>query len=130
MDPAPIALPLLIALAAGLIGLAVGSFLGVLVLRLPHRQPVAMARSQCPHCGHVLRPGELIPVASWLIQRRRCRACGATLSAFYPVMELAAAAVAIGAAVFLPWPESIFACLAGWALLVAVGLAVGLADRL
>ena len=123
-------LPLLIALAAGLVGLAVGSFLGVLVLRLPHRQPVAMARSQCAHCGHVLRPGELIPVASWLIQRRRCRSCGAKLSAFYPVMELAAAAVAVGASVFIPWPESIFACLAGWALLVAAGLGLRLPDRL
>lgn len=122
--------PLLIALAAGLVGLAVGSFLGVLVLRLPRRQPVAMARSQCAHCGHVLRPGELIPVASWLIQRRRCRCCGARLSAFYPIMELAAAAVAIGTLLVLPWPESILACLSGWVLLAAAGLGLRLPDRL
>jgi leader peptidase (prepilin peptidase)/N-methyltransferase len=122
--------PALITLAAGLVGLAVGSFLGVLVLRLPRRRPVAMARSQCPHCGRVLTAWELIPILSWLIQRRRCRACGAKLSAFYPLMELAASGIAVAAVSFAPWPESILACIAGWALLVAAGLVARLADRL
>jgi len=120
----------LIALAAGLVGLTVGSFLGVLVLRLPRREPVAMARSACPHCGRVLKPMELVPLASWLIQRRRCRGCGARLSAFYPLMELLAAAVAIAAVALMPWPESIAVCVAGWTLLVAAGLALRLAGRL
>src|ERR1044072_1670869 len=79
------------ATAAGLVGLAIGSFLGVLVLRMPQGRPVAMARSACPHCGRVLGPGELIPVVSWLVQRRRCRGWGTKLAVFCPGIELSAA---------------------------------------
>lgn len=109
---------------AALLGLLVGSFLGVLVLRLPKRMPVVAGRSACPHCGHVLGPFELVPLASWLIQRRRCRACGHALSAFYPAMEIAAAAVAGGIAILVPWPAMAPAILLGWALLVPAAWAM------
>lgn len=105
------------------IGLAVGSFLTTLVLRLPRRQPIVLARSACPQCGHRLRPVELIPVLSWLIQRRRCRACGVRISAFYPVMELAAAFVAGVAARWLSGPALVAACLSGWCLVLLLGWA-------
>lgn len=114
----------LAATAAGLVGLAIGSFLGVLVLRLPQGRPVAMARSACPYCGRVLRPSEMIPVLSWLVQRRRCRGCGTKLPIFYPAIELSAAAVAVMAVVLLPWPLSAAACLGGWGLLGLSALAV------
>lgn len=104
-------------LVALLVGLAVGSFLSVLVLRLPKREPVIWARSRCMRCGHRLTPVELIPLLSWLMQRRRCRACGGAISAFYPTMEIAAALVCVAAAALLPWPALVGACVLGWGLL-------------
>jgi leader peptidase (prepilin peptidase)/N-methyltransferase len=109
---------------AAIVGLLVGSFLGTLVLRLPKRMPVVAGRSACPHCGHVLGPLELIPLVSWVVQRRRCRACGHALSAFYPAMEIAAAAVAGGIAMLVPWPLLVPAILGGWALLVPAAWAI------
>lgn len=103
--------------AAALLGLVVGSFLSVLVVRLPKGEPVAMVRSCCPRCGHQLEAMELIPLLSWLIQRRKCRACGGEISAFYPAMEIAAALVAVAAAALVPWPMTIAAGLLGWVLL-------------
>jgi leader peptidase (prepilin peptidase) / N-methyltransferase len=114
----------LAATAAGLVGLAIGSFLGVLVLRLPRGRPVAMARSACTQCGRVLGPGELVPVVSWLVQGRRCRGCGTKLALFYPAIELASGAVAAAAVVLVPWPLSAAACLAGWGLVGLIALAV------
>lgn len=110
--------------AAALVGLVVGSFLGTLVLRPPKRLPVVTGRSACPHCGHRLGALELVPLVSWLVQRRRCRACGHPISVFYPAMEIAAAAVAVLCAVLMPWPFAIAACIAGWALIVAAARAI------
>jgi prepilin signal peptidase PulO-like enzyme (type II secretory pathway) len=102
---------------SAVIGLLVGSFLATLVLRLPKREPIVFARSACPRCGHVLGPGELIPVLSWLLQGRRCRACGVPISGFYAVMEIASALVAGAAVWFAPWPEYLVLGFAGWAAL-------------
>lgn len=103
--------------AAALFGLVIGSFLSVLVTRLPRGEPVGMVRSRCPRCGHELSPAELIPLASWLVQRGRCRACGGGISLFYPAMEIAAALVAVAASALFPWPDFVAVCLLGWALL-------------
>ena len=51
----------------------VGSFLGVLVVRLPAGRPVGLARSACPHCGVTLGAVDLVPLASWVALRGRCR---------------------------------------------------------
>jgi len=109
---------------SGVIGLLVGSFLAVLVLRLPKGEPIAFARSACPQCGHVLGAFELIPVLSWLVQNRRCRACAGTIPAFYPAMEIASALIAICAAWFLPWPVFMAGWLVGWAALCLAAWAV------
>ncbi|MHC9087008.1 prepilin peptidase [Luteimonas sp. RIT-PG2_3] len=97
-------------LAAGL-GLLVGSFINVVILRLPRRmewewkrdaretleQPglydppppgIVVERSHCPHCGHQLSWFENIPVFSWLALRGRCRSCKAPISIQYPLVEL------------------------------------------
>ncbi len=97
----------------------IGSFLGVLILRLPQGLPVVWARSACPHCGHRLGVAELLPLLSWLAQRGRCRACHAPLGAFYPAVELAALAVAaLAVAVDAADPARAWAgCAMGWALL-------------
>src|SRR5580765_4281626 len=104
-------------LFSAIVGLLVGSFLAALVLRLPKRLPIVMDRSACPKCGHRLGALELIPVVSWLIQRRRCRACGGRISAFYPLMEMASALIALAAFWRMPWFEAAPACVAGWTVL-------------
>jgi leader peptidase (prepilin peptidase)/N-methyltransferase len=109
---------MLAVLIAAVAGLLVGSFLGTLVLRPPKGLPVVTGRSACPECGHQLTAIELIPLMSWAIQRRRCRACGRPIPAFYPAMEFAGAAVAAAAVAFVPWPVSAAACLGGWIALV------------
>lgn len=70
-----------------LLGLCVGSFCNVLIFRLPKGEEFVKTPSHCMACGHHLRWYEMIPVASWLAQRGRCRACGAKVSAQYPVVE-------------------------------------------
>ncbi len=96
-----------------------GSFLGVLVLRMPVGRPVAFARSACAHCHETLGPAELIPLASWAALGGRCRHCDARLGLFYPGIELAATAVAVWAIMALPpalvWPG----CALGWTMLAA-----------
>lgn len=64
---------------------------------LPARYNLWLPRSACPHCGHVLRAWENIPVVSWLALRGRCSQCGSRVSVRYPVIELASAACAAGA---------------------------------
>jgi leader peptidase (prepilin peptidase)/N-methyltransferase len=95
----------------------VGSFLGVLIRRLPEGRPIAWARSRCEDCGAALGVHDLVPLLSWLRLRGRCRFCGRRLGWFYPGVELAALAVAIvavaaddGGAVWLD-------CILGWWLL-------------
>lgn len=79
------------------LGPVIGSFLGVLVRRLPEGRPVVAARSACETCGHVLGPLEMVPLLSFALQRGRCKACGAPISWFHPAIELAALAIAAAA---------------------------------
>lgn len=97
----------------------VGSFLGVLVTRLPRGRPVVVARSACEHCGTRLTALELVPLASYLLQRGRCRHCGARIAPFHVVIELGAIAVAISVLYAETNPAHIWAdCMLGWILLV------------
>ncbi len=73
----------------GLFGLIVGSFLNVVIARLPKGESLVSPRSHCVRCGKALSPVELIPVVSWMVQRGRCRHCGAWISLQYPLVELA-----------------------------------------
>jgi len=114
---------MLAALAAA-VGLLVGSFLGTLVLRPPQGKAVLTGRSACPFCGRQLGAVEMIPLASWLLQRRRCRGCHARLSAFYPAVELAGALVAGLSFALLVWPWSGLVTLLGWGLIVGVARVV------
>jgi leader peptidase (prepilin peptidase)/N-methyltransferase len=104
-------------IVALLIAPFVGSFLGVVIERLPAGRPIALARSRCGTCGAPLAARDLIPIASWLARRGRCRCGKVELGAFYPGIELAALAVALSAATVLSgW--LLWASLAlGWTLL-------------
>lgn len=76
-----------IALAAAL-GAVVGSFLNVVVYRLPREQSLVAPGSRCPTCQHAIAPFDNVPILSWLILRGRCRHCGARISPRYPAVEL------------------------------------------
>jgi leader peptidase (prepilin peptidase)/N-methyltransferase len=96
----------------------IGSFLGVLVRRLPEGRPVAFARSSCEACGGTLTVPELLPLASYLWQRGRCRRCGEAIDPFHPIIELAAFTVALWAVLAETEPARLWAdCLLGWTLL-------------
>jgi leader peptidase (prepilin peptidase)/N-methyltransferase len=77
------------AVVAGILGLLVGSFLNVVVWRLPRGESLVRPRSRCPSCGTAIRPWDNIPVVSWLVLRGRCRDCGARIAPRYPLVELA-----------------------------------------
>jgi len=97
----------------------VGSFLGVLVLRIPAGRPVGLARSVCPRCDATLGVADLVPLASWAVLRGRCRHCRAPLGLFYPGVELAALGIAGWAALALPGSLVWVGCALGWTLLAA-----------
>ncbi len=69
-------------------GLAVGSFLNVVICRLGTKEKILLSRSRCPHCGVVLKWYELIPVFSFLIQKGRCCYCHKKISWQYPLVEI------------------------------------------
>lgn len=81
---------------SGLVGLAVGSFLNVLIVRLPEGLSVVRPGSRCPRCGRPLRWFHNLPVVSWLFLRGRCAWCGAPIGWQYPAVELATAAIWAG----------------------------------
>lgn len=92
--------------ASGIAGLLVGSFLNVVAYRLPQRLSIVHPPSHCPTCAARLRAIDLVPVASWLVLRARCRHCHAPISLRYPLVELAAAVLFAAAAGALGslWP--------------------------
>ncbi|HJO23024.1 MAG: prepilin peptidase [Myxococcota bacterium] len=77
-----------LAALAGTVGLFAGSFLNVVIHRLPRGESVVAPRSRCPACGRMIRAWENIPVLSFLALRGRCAGCGASISWRYPVVEI------------------------------------------
>jgi len=103
------------------VGLAVGSFANVLIWRVPRRLSVN-GRSRCPACGKTLSPFELVPVASFLLQRGKCRGCDAGIATRYPLVEMTGALL-----FFLGWWASsglIAGLLLGLALTLLFALAM------
>ena len=131
--------PAFIALSV-LLGLLVGSFLNVVIYRLPkimerewraqcaelNTQPeeksprynLVVPRSSCPHCGHMISSLENIPIISYLLLRGKCKGCGAPISARYPIVELASGLLSGFAAWHFGFGMAAFgALLFVWALL-------------
>jgi leader peptidase (prepilin peptidase)/N-methyltransferase len=126
--------------AALLVGLCVGSFLNVVIHRLPRmlerewkaqcaefrKEPVpdepaynlVVPRSACPACGHMITALENVPVLSWLALRGKCSACKAPISARYPIIEITGALLAVAAIVaFGATAKGAAACVLLWTLL-------------
>lgn len=108
----------------GVLGLLIGSFLNVVVWRVPRGESVVTPPSACPRCGHRIRGRDNVPVLSWLLLRGRCRDCSAPISGRYPLVEavtgvlFALVAVRLG----LSW------ALPAYLYLAAVGVALALID--
>jgi leader peptidase (prepilin peptidase)/N-methyltransferase len=79
----------LVVVIAFVFGAIVGSFLNVVLWRVPRGESIVSPSSHCPACGTPLRPGELIPVVSWVALGGRCRTCRTSISVRYPLVELA-----------------------------------------
>jgi len=104
-------------LAALLIAPFIGSFLSLLIVRLPTGEAWVRSRSKCAVCTATLGVRDLIPVVSWIALRGRCRRCGAQISALYPVIEIAAVVIAVWAALVTPDFVVLPTCVLGWLLL-------------
>ncbi|TFU25208.1 A24 family peptidase [Thermus tengchongensis] len=89
-------------LFALVLGLLVGSFLNVVVHRLPRGESIVFPPSRCPHCGHRLGPMDLVPVLSYLVLRGRCRYCGKPISPRYPLVEALTGGLFLLASLFYP----------------------------
>lgn len=88
MDP----LPLIALVGLGVAGLAVGSFLNLVIVRMPDAEPLGGAW-RCVDCDAPIRPLDAVPVLSWVLLRGRCRSCGTEIPIAYPLVELANAAL-------------------------------------
>ena len=105
---------------AGLVGLALGSFLNVCVARWPRGGSVVRPRSACPACSTTVRGYDQVPVVSWFLLRGRCRQCDARVSLCYPLVETAGAAICV--LVVLTRGVSLEAVAAAFFLLVLLGI--------
>jgi leader peptidase (prepilin peptidase)/N-methyltransferase len=98
-----------IAAVAGLFGLVVGSFLNVVIHRVPIRQSIVRPSSRCASCGKCIKSFDNLPVLSYLVLRGRCRSCKARISPRYPLVEaltgilFALAAYEFGLSLSLAW---------------------------
>lgn len=107
---------------AALLGLVVGSFLNVVIHRVPRKESVVSPRSRCPGCGNQLASRDNVPVVSWLLLRGRCRHCGMAISARYPLVELATAALFAATALRLHDDPALPAFLVLAAALLAISI--------
>lgn len=108
------------AVALGVLGLVVGSFLGLASIRLPNGKDIVAGRSKCASCNKTLSPLQLIPVASYVLSGGRCIACRARIPLRYPLIEASAAAVGAIAGNFTSSPLMAGAvAVAGWHWLLA-----------
>ena len=111
----------LVAVGAGLFGLLVGSFLNVVIHRVPRRESVVRPRSRCPRCGNQLSDRDNIPVVSWLLLRGRCRHCGMSIAPRYPLVEALTGLLfaGVGARFGADWAVPAFLVFTGCLLAVA-----------
>jgi leader peptidase (prepilin peptidase) / N-methyltransferase len=109
---------------SAVLGLFVGSFLNVVVHRLPRGESVVRPRSRCPGCGTQLAWYDNVPVVSWVVLRGRCRTCREPISVRYPLVELLTAAV-FGV---LAWRLGAVWELPAFLYLGAIGVALGAID--
>lgn len=107
-----------------LLGLAIGSFLNVVIWRVPRGESVVSPPSACPACETPIRPRDNLPVAGWLLLKGRCRDCATSISVRYPLVEAACAALFVVMALRF----GLDPVLPAYLYLAAVGLGLALID--
>jgi leader peptidase (prepilin peptidase)/N-methyltransferase len=105
---------------AGISGALIGSFLNVVVYRLPIGQSLVKPRSHCPSCETPVSPRDNVPLLSWLFLKGRCRHCGETISARYPAVELLTALCFVGVVLARGIHAELIALIPFTAVLIAV----------
>ena len=116
MTQVPQELVVALVVLAGILGTIIGSFLNVVVWRLPRGESLSHPASACPKCGHPIRWWDNIPVVSWIVLRGKCRDCGEPISTRYPAVEA--------------FTGIFFAGVAWWIASGALGLESGIATIL
>ena len=105
-------------LYAFLVAPFIGSFVGVLIQRLPTGKPVMLDRSRCDTCHHALAAQDMVPIASYMALQGRCRFCNAPIGRFHSVIEITALCVVAAAACLAPDPATLWcSSILGWFLL-------------
>ncbi len=84
---------ILTAIVVFVFGATIGSFLNVVIWRMPREEQITSGRSHCPFCSKTLQPRDLIPILSFIMQRGRCRYCKKRISYRYPVIEFVVASL-------------------------------------
>lgn len=112
------AMPLL----GGLLGLIIGSFLATVIIRWPQGRSVMEGRSQCDSCDTQLGPLELVPIASYILQKGKCRHCGASINRNHLAIELTAGLVGGIALAVSPDVSGLAGAIFGWILLTLAAL--------
>lgn len=95
---------ILAAALVGVFGLLIGSFLNVVIYRIPIGKSIVSPPSACTDCGNEIRPYDNVPVLSWLILRGKCRYCGSAISVRYPLVELGTGLLFAGVSLFFLKP--------------------------
>jgi prepilin signal peptidase PulO-like enzyme (type II secretory pathway) len=117
----PVFDPLWFRLLAGLVvGLALGSFTTMLAYRIPRRISIVNPPSHCPHCRTPLKPRDLVPVFSWLIERGKCRHCQKPIPFRYLMVELVTMVLSVAAFIAIGFQPALIAALIGIAALVTL----------
>ena len=110
---------------AGVLGAIFGSFLNVVIWRVPRGKSLVRPGSACPKCGTDISRRDNVPVVSWLLLRGKCRSCNAPISARYPLVEAGTAAAFVAVVLLFPsdpwsWPA--------WWYFAAIGIALAMID--
>lgn len=111
----------------GLGGLAVGSFLTVVIHRVPRGEPLLTPRSYCPRCDTPIRWWHTVPLLGWLVLRGRCAACGAAIGRQYPLVEVVTALLLVAVTVRLQ-DLRLLAAVPAFLYVTAVGVALAVID--
>ena len=117
----------LLVVAIASLGLAVGSFLNVVIHRVPLREPLSRPPSRCPSCQQPIRKRHNVPVLGWLLLRGRCADCRSPISIRYPLVELSTAALFVAVAVRLARSD-LLAALPAYLFFAAAGICLTAID--
>jgi leader peptidase (prepilin peptidase)/N-methyltransferase len=121
-----IVMPVVLA-AVGPLGLAIGSFLNVVIHRVPARMSLVRPGSACPNCDHAIRNRHNVPVFGWLALRGRCADCQAPISARYPIVEFLTGALFV-ALVWRLAEDHLLAAAPALLYFLAIGIALSAID--